>query len=554
MNPKPTGPSLGITIRYVFALSLIALLSYVDYRLLRDQIATSNASQAFVDTAMQQQTLLLKTVWLGQALADTTSPQARQRLQESVAELEHGHSRLLEPRVDPALTASLNEQTKDFIREARALAAEPVSDLNPHNPHLSHLREAVSETQLLGALDTLVTEYKAHSAAAAQRLEQQQTWDLWATLVVLVGTAVLVFRPMKQRIQYEMAKLQEAEAYSRAIVETAVDGILAVDEDDLIESANPAAERIFGLPVKDMVGRTVETFFLWPAVRTNEELQARRSDGTRFPMEIAVSEAQLSDRRVHIAIVRDITERKRLENDKLRAERLATIGAMTAKVAHEIRNPLGSIQLNLDLVRKEIDKLAQTSQHLPAEGRELVDALRAEAGRIHRVIEEYLQFARLPKPKLRPVDLHNLLDRKLGFLQASFENANVKLRRGFVAPRAVVLADEEQLWQAVLNLIRNALDAMPEGGTLTIRTNCDNDRFELHVADTGQGMTDDQLQQLFVPFFSTKPTGTGLGLAMTQQIVNEHDGRIRCQSSGGRGTTFTLDFPLSKESTHEQEP
>jgi signal transduction histidine kinase len=556
MKPKRPAPSLGITIRYVLALGLVAVLSYVDYRLMHEQIGTSKASRAFVDAAMHQQTLLLKTVSLGQSLVDASSvgqqQAARGRLLESVAELESAHQRLIKPQVDPELTASLNRETQDFIAEARALAAAPEAELKPPNIHLRNLRDAASETKLLAALDRLVTDYKANSAAAVLRLERQQTWDLYTTLVVLAGTAVLVFRPMKQRIQYEMTKLQEAEAYSRAIVETAVDGILALDDEDFIESANPAAEKIFGCPIKEMVGRKVGTFLPWPKDEAPTELEAQRLDGAKFPMEIAVSETQLSDRRVRIAIVRDITERKRLENAKLQAERLATIGTMTAKVAHEIRNPLGSIKLNLDLVRKEIDRLSQTSQHAPEEGRELVDALRAEAGRIQRVIEEYLQFARLPKPKRQPVDLKELLERKLGFLHAGLDEAKVELRCEFDPGLPHVLADEEQLWQALLNLIRNAVDAMPGGGVLTVRTHRNGALAELQVVDTGKGMTPEQTQQLFVPFFSTKATGTGLGLAMAQQIVAEHEGRIECASEVGKGTTFTLHLPLIEETYHDK--
>lgn len=546
---KPTGrePSFGITVRYMFALGLVAALAYANYRLMHAQIATSKASRAFVEAAMRQQTLLLNTVWLGQELMDAGSPGQRrvlrQQLLETGAELEAAHARLLKPQVDAELTARLNQQTQEFIAETRALARAPDDELTPQNRHWEALREAASDRNLLADLNTLLTEYRQHSASAVRRLERQQTTDLVATLVVLAGTAGLVFRPMKRRIQYEMTKLQEAEAYSRAIVETAGDGILAVDESDFIESANRAAERIFGGPVRDLVGRKTGALFPWPNDGAAAEVEARRLDGAKFPMEIAVSDAQLSNRRVRIAIVRDITERKRLEAAKLQAERLATIGTMTAKVAHEIRNPLGSIKLNLDLVRKEIDRLSQTSRHPPDEGWELVDTLRDEAGRIQRVIEEYLQFARLPKPKRRPVNLNELLDEKLGFLHASFDEAKVTLRRELDPNLSRVLADPEQLWQAILNLIRNALDAMPGGGTLTVRTRLRNARVELQIADTGKGMTPEQTRQLFVPFFSTKASGTGLGLPMAQQIVIEHNGEIECASAPGQGATFTLRLP-----------
>jgi two-component system, sporulation sensor kinase E len=551
MKGNRPAPALGITIRYLLALGLVAVLSYVDYRLMHAQIATNKTSRAFVDAAVGQEKLVLETGWRAQSLVEMTAPGeqsvGRRRLLETVDELEEAQRRLLKPQVDPGLTASLNRQTQEFLREARALAAAPPAELNPQNPHLKSLRRAASDKSLLGTLNTLVADYRRHSLAAAQRLERQQLWDFYAILGVLAGMALLVFRPMQQRIQSEMLKLQEAEAYSRTIVETAGDGILAVNEDGVIESANPAAEQLFHCSIKEMIGRQSATFFPWPSTGAAADIEARRLDGVRFPMEIAVSEAQLTDRRVRIAIVRDISERKRLENAKLQAERLAMIGTMTAKVAHEIRNPLGSIKLNLDLVRKEIDRLSQTSQHAPAEGRELVDALRAEAGRIQRVIEEYLQFARLPKPNRQSTMLNELLQQKLGFLHASIAAANVKLRCELDPELPPVLVDAGQLWQAVLNLIRNALDAMPDGGTLTVRTGHTRTQVELQVADTGAGMTTEQAQQLFVPFFSTKATGTGLGLAMTQQIITEHSGQIDCASAVDNGTTFTIHLPLLAE-------
>lgn len=248
------------------------------------------------------------------------------------------------------------------------------------------------------------------------------------------------------------------------------------------------------------------------------------------------------------ALQAEIAQRQRAEAAKLQAERLATAGTMAAEVAHEVRNPLGSITLNLDLIRKEIDRLAESASHSPEEGRVLVDEMREEVHRIQHVIEEYLRFARLPKAQRKPLALNEFLDQKIAFMQAAFDEAKVKVRMNFDASLGAVNVDADQLWQAVLNLIRNGLEAMPSGGVMTISTQRDDDQVLLRVADTGTGMTEKQVGHVFKPFLSTKAKGTGLGLTLVQQIVTEHGGHIECSSAVGKGSAFTIYLPLEEGS------
>jgi len=246
------------------------------------------------------------------------------------------------------------------------------------------------------------------------------------------------------------------------------------------------------------------------------------------------------------ALHAEIAQRERAEAAKLQAERLATAGTMAAEVAHEVRNPLGSITLNLDLIRKEIDKLAESSSRSPEEGRVLINEMREEVHRIQHVIEEYLQFARLPKAQRRPLELNQFLDQKLAFLQAAFDEARVDLRTEFDVSLGGVNVDADQLWQAMLNLIRNGLEAMANGGVMVVSTRRDGDQVLLRVTDSGTGMSEKQVRQVFKPFLSTKAKGTGLGLTLAQQIVTEHGGHIECSSVVGMGSTFTIYLPLEE--------
>jgi two-component system sensor histidine kinase HydH len=239
----------------------------------------------------------------------------------------------------------------------------------------------------------------------------------------------------------------------------------------------------------------------------------------------------------------EMAARRRLENANLRAGRLAMVGTIAAQVAHEVRNPLGSITLNLDLISKEIEKLGAAGSHPAQEGRTLVNEIREEVQRIRHVIEDYLKFARLPKLQRKPLKVNEFLEQKLAFMEIRFEQARVRLRTDFDPRVDVINADPEQLWQALLNLLRNSIEAMQSGGTLAVSTQKSGNQVLLRVADNGRGMNEQQLAQIFVPFYTTKPRGTGLGLPLTQQILNEHGAQIECASTLGAGTAFTIHFP-----------
>lgn len=249
----------------------------------------------------------------------------------------------------------------------------------------------------------------------------------------------------------------------------------------------------------------------------------------------------------------EMAERIRLEAAKIQFERLAAVGAMAAKLAHEIRNPLGTIKLNLDLLGDEVGLLGPRSAANTDEAKTLLQSIHAEVCRVQRVAQDYLQFSRLPKLNRERVRLNDMLAHELVFLAPMFNAAQVVVATEFDPALPVFQADPDQLWQAILNLIRNAVEAMPHTGTLTLHTASEADEVVLRITDTGKGMNEEQRSQIFKPFFTTKPSGTGLGLTLSQQIVFEHGGRIECASVDGRGTTFSLFFPLRAATSPEHE-
>jgi PAS domain S-box-containing protein len=353
-----------------------------------------------------------------------------------------------------------------------------------------------------------------------------------------------------------------------SIVNDSADVIFSLDTENHIRSWNRAAENVFGWRAEEILGKPV-TILVPPEVLKRGEL-ARidhdierdghchletvrlAKDGGRVPVEVSVS--VLRDPQGHAlgrsAILRDIAERRRLEEDKLRAERLAVIGAMSARLAHEIRNPLSSITLNIDLVGDEIETLARDKAKAGDEARLLLRSIDSEVRRIQRVTEDYLQFARMPKPRRQRISLNEAITQGLSFMESLFTATGVQIERDLDESLPPINGDEGQLWQAVLNLIRNALEAMPAGGTLSVWTARARSGIELIIADTGKGMTEEERAQIFKPFFSTKPSGTGLGLPLVLQVVAEHGGTVRCESAPGRGTTFIIELPTAEESTH----
>ena len=222
----------------------------------------------------------------------------------------------------------------------------------------------------------------------------------------------------------------------------------------------------------------------------------------------------------------------------VQAERVAAWREMARRLAHELKNPLFPIQLSIETLRRNLDQPAPSFASLFRESSEtILDALRS----LRRIVDEFAEFARMPRPEPRPTDVNAVVEKVVALHRAGA--GAVRMETALSPELPAIAADPDLLARALGNLVRNALEAMPRGGTLNVRTAARDGTVSIEVEDDGPGITEEQRTRLFVPYFTTKKGGTGLGLAIVQGIVSDHGGRVEVESAPGAGTTFTLILP-----------
>lgn len=236
-------------------------------------------------------------------------------------------------------------------------------------------------------------------------------------------------------------------------------------------------------------------------------------------------------------------ELKESQSQLLRYEKMAMLGQIAASVNHEIRTPLNALYMNVQLVKKALDSCAGDCN-----GRQdITDRIAIVDQEVHRIsdiLEEFVRYARLAPPQLAEVDLNKVVSYVAEMLSERAEQSHIKLVLSLADPLSNVLADENNLVQALVNLCINAIHAMPDGGTLKLATMDQGNRVEIAVADTGVGIPQEDIGKIFLPFFTRKESGMGFGLSIVQRIVEDHEGQITCQSEVGEGTVFVVQLPL----------
>jgi len=234
----------------------------------------------------------------------------------------------------------------------------------------------------------------------------------------------------------------------------------------------------------------------------------------------------------------------------IQAEKLTSLGQMAASIAHEVNNPLAGVLVYTQLLSKKI-----AGDNMPKEiALDYLSKMDSELTRSTRLIRNLLDFARQSPPTLKEVDLNDVVNRALDLAAHSAELQNIRVVKELTPSLPRLMADFSQLQQVCTNLILNAIQAMPEGGRLTLHTSANSSQVKIEVQDTGCGISPENMRKLFTPFFTTKEKGkgVGLGLAVTHGIIQRHQGRIEVQSKEGEGTIFTIYLPLYHKENHEE--
>jgi two-component system, cell cycle sensor histidine kinase and response regulator CckA len=352
------------------------------------------------------------------------------------------------------------------------------------------------------------------------------------------------------------SQVQRLQDQYQVVTESLNDAVYTVDLKGQITFGNAALTQLTGYRVKELVGHSFQELYTTSAApeiiecqrqfRSGKptpfhlETEIRRKDGTGAPVELSVANLILDGQMVgHVIVARDITERKYLEEQLRQSQKLEAIGELAAGMAHELGNTLGIIGSSVQYLLKIC-----TKDHSFYEFLEVIHRNVAQAD---RTIRSILSFARPRPPSPTPVDVAHLLEGTCQLLKGELAKQSISVALRFSPDVSWVMADPEQLQQIFLNLLLNAVQAMPEGGEIVLSTNVDPESKEVQikVVDTGLGIPQEHLNRVFDPFFTTKEGGTGLGLPVSARLIREQGGRISVSSCEGKGSVFTVFLPGS---------
>ena len=390
-----------------------------------------------------------------------------------------------------------------------------------------------------------------HDTTALETLTMFLNSGTLLIVAIVAGGLAEQYRSAHQELQDQTRTLRDVEAFKNLVFESVGTGLIALDREHVVTAFNPAAERITGRTAETAIGSHWTSLFgtvlALDAIdatigadrnrSTRHEVALLRPDGVRVPVRLTFSGLHAGDEaRVGlIAACEDLSAIREMEARMRQADRLATLGRMSANIAHEIRNPLASLS-------GAVEALTSDTLGKPERAR-LGQIVQQESERLNTILREFLDYARPSPPSITQVDVAQLVDEILLLIEhRAVDVPHVKIARD-LPPGLLWPIDGQQVRQALWNLCLNAIDAMPEGGELSVTASAAHDRLRLEVADTGGGIATEDLEHIFEPFFSTKPRGSGLGLALVHRIVQDHGGAVDVRSTIGVGTVFTLRLP-----------
>jgi two-component system, sporulation sensor kinase E len=370
-----------------------------------------------------------------------------------------------------------------------------------------------------------------------------------------------------QEVQNYFLRLAEEKGFLETVFNAIQEGIIVTDANGRITYLNEAACGLFGLKAEESIGKRLDervrgldwesltrsggpvsrdleifypqnrfiNFYIVPLLIEPRDVVAGVADaGARS------TSAATGEKVGHAMILRDITQSRRTEQQTLESERLNALTLLAAGVAHEIGNPLNSVNIHLQLMQRQAAKLDGAAR---IELQDSIDVARAEINRLDSIVTQFLRAIRPTRPQLHAENINAVVEETVRFFASEIKDRDIVVEQELRSDLPLVQLDRDQLKQAFYNVIKNSLEAIKGRGILRIRTDMDESHVLVRFTDTGGGMSAENLGRVFEPYFTTKTSGTGLGLLIVRRIVREHGGELAIESSDGKGLTLTIRLP-----------
>ena len=378
-------------------------------------------------------------------------------------------------------------------------------------------------------------------------------------------------------VQNYFLRLAQEKGFLETVFNAIQEGIIVTDSKGRITYLNDAACGLFGLAAGEAIGKRLEeriggldwesltrsggpvshdmeifypqdrfiNFYVVPLVMEQREpavaggglsaVALGKADDSGQPITATAEEVG------HVIILRDITESRRNAQQTIESERLNALRLLAAGVAHEIGNPLNSLHIHLQLMERSVQKLEDGEKE---ELEQSIDVARSEVNRLDSIVTQFLKAIRPSRPQLRPENVNTIVEEAVRFFAPELQDREIVVEQELRSDLPLLLLDRDQMKQAFYNVIKNSVEAMHRHGTLRIRTDLADTHVIVRFVDTGGGMSAENLSRVFEPYFTTKASGSGLGLLIVRRIVREHGGELSIESRQGRGVTLTIRLPF----------